>query len=141
MANYHLAKSQNLTVVPVLNKIDIKHANPDRVCKELESLFEIPTSEVLKISAKLGTGVPDVLNRIISAIPPPKVNRGGLFRGFLFDSWYDKFRGALNLMYINDGSIEIGQDIQSMNTGKTYPVKSISLLRPGEEPVDKLYMN
>lgn len=138
VANYHLAKSQNLAVVPVLNKIDIKHANPDRVCKELESLFEIPTSEVLKISAKLGTGVPDVLNRIISAIPPPKVNRDGLFRGFLFDSWYDKFRGALNLMYINDGSIEIGQDIQSMNTGKVYPVKSISLLRPGEEPVDKL---
>ncbi|XP_037823323.1 translation factor waclaw, mitochondrial [Lucilia sericata] len=132
VANYHLAKTRNLAVVPVLNKIDIKHANPERVCKDLKNLFNIETDEVLKVSAKLGTGVPAVLDRVIEVIPPPKVDRNSTFRALLFDSWFDRYRGALNLIYVLNGKLEVGQEIQSLNTKKVYPIKSISLLRPAE---------
>ncbi|XP_023296379.2 translation factor waclaw, mitochondrial [Lucilia cuprina] len=132
VANYHLAKTRNLAVVPVLNKIDIKHANPEKVCKDLKNLFNIETDDVLKVSAKLGTGVPAVLDRVIEVIPPPKVDRNSAFRALLFDSWFDRYRGALNLIYVLNGKLEVGQEIQSLNTKKVYPVKSISLLRPAE---------
>ncbi|XP_030377918.1 translation factor waclaw, mitochondrial [Scaptodrosophila lebanonensis] len=138
VANYHLAKQRELAVVPVLNKIDIKHANPDRVCKDLQSLFGIDPATILKISAKLGTGVPEVLDRVIEAIPAPKVKRDSQFRALIFDSWFDKYRGALNLIYVLNGTLAQGQDIQSLATKKFYPVKSISVLRPAECHVSSL---
>ncbi|XP_033251162.1 translation factor waclaw, mitochondrial [Drosophila miranda] len=132
VANYHLAKQRNLTVVPVLNKIDIKHANPDKVCHDMQLLFGIDPDQVLKVSAKLGTGVTQVLERVIEVIPAPRVERNSAFRALIFDSWFDKYRGALNLIYVLNGKLEQGQDIQSLATKKAYPVKSISVLRPFE---------
>lgn len=76
---------------------------------------------------------------IIKYLPPPKANRDSKdFRALLFDSWYDKYRGALNLVYVNDGKLSVGQEIQHHSTGKMYPVKSLSLLRPNEVAVDEL---
>ncbi|XP_017109741.2 translation factor waclaw, mitochondrial [Drosophila bipectinata] len=138
VANYHLAKQRNLAVVPVLNKIDIKHANPDQVCQDMKLLFGIDPAQVLRVSAKLGTGVSKVLERIIEAIPPPQVQRESEFRALIFDSWFDKYRGALNLIYVLNGKLELNQDIQSLATKKVYPVKSISVLRPAESPVPDL---
>lgn len=77
VANYHLAVSKNLTIVPVLNKIDLKNANPEAVCKQLESVFGIDSSEVIRISAKMGTNVEQVLKEIVKRIPPPDVDRSG----------------------------------------------------------------
>lgn len=138
VANYHLAKSKNLHVIPVLNKIDLKHANPDRVCAELNTLFNIDPTSVLRISAKNGINIDEVLKVIIQRIPPPNSFRNNKFCGLLFDSWYDKYRGALNLMFIKDGEIKIGDEITSCHTKKSYEIRSLGLMRPSEEPVQKL---
>uniref|UniRef100_A0A336M673 Translation factor GUF1 homolog, mitochondrial n=1 Tax=Culicoides sonorensis TaxID=179676 RepID=A0A336M673_CULSO len=138
VANYYLARGRNLKVLPVLNKIDLKNANPDAVCAQLETVFDINPQDVVRISAKLGTNVEQVLTKIIETIPCPDVNREGKTRALLFDSRYDKYRGALNLMYLKDGTLEIGDEITSCHSGKTYEIKSISLLRPDEFPVQKL---
>lgn len=138
VANYYLARSKNLKVVPVLNKIDLKHADPERVCAELQSLFDIDPASVMKISAKMGIGIEEVLQCVIDRLPPPDCDRTGKLRMHLFDSWYDKYRGALNLMFIKDGEISMGQEITSNQFGKTYVVKSLSLLTPVELNVKKL---
>lgn len=118
----------------------MKNAKPDEVCADLKSFLRIDPSIIRKISAKLGTGVEQLLIDVINFIPSPNVNRNTKFRGLCFDSWYDRYRGALNLVYVNDGRIKIGDDIKSKITGKIYPIKSISILRPSEEKVEELYV-
>ncbi|XP_058121256.1 translation factor GUF1 homolog, mitochondrial [Anopheles coustani] len=138
VANYHLARSKNLVIVPVLNKIDLKNARPEAVCNELLTLFDIDPEEVLKVSAKLGTGCDEVLSSIIDRLPPPVANRNAPFRALIFDSWFDKYRGALNLIYVKDGEVCTGQEIVLCHTGRAYEVKSLALLRPDERKVDRL---
>lgn len=138
LANYYLAASKNLKIVPVLNKIDLKHANPEQVTKDLQSLLDIQPEDVLKVSAKLGIGIDSVFEHVIEKIPPPDSNPNMPLRAHLFDSWYDKYRGALNLMFIKDGEIRVGQDIVSCDSGKSYSVRSLSLLTPEERKVDRL---
>lgn len=138
VANYYLAMSKGLTVVPVLNKIDLKNADPDKVCIELSTLFDIDPETVLRVSAKMGIGVENVLRSIVERIPPPDVNRDAPFRGLLFDSWYDRFRGALNLVYVRDGEISVGDNVTCYQTKKSYEIRSLSILRPIEFPVSKL---
>lgn len=138
VANYHLAIDKGLVVVPVLNKIDLKNADPDRVCIELSHLFDIDPESVMRVSAKLGTGIKELLDAIVSRIPPPIVNRAGDFRALLFDSWFDRHRGALNLIYVKDGCVNVGDEIQSYATEKTYAVRTLSVLRPHEHRVDQL---
>lgn len=138
VANYYLALSKSLTVVPVLNKIDLKNADPDKVCIELSSLFDIDPESVLRISAKVGTGIETVLRSIVERIPAPKVNRNAAFRGLLFDSWYDRYRGALNLVYVRDGEVKVGDSVTCYQTKKNYDIRSLSILRPAEFPVTKL---
>jgi translation factor GUF1, mitochondrial len=138
VANYFLAASRKLVVIPVLNKIDPKNANPERVIGELISIFDIKPEDVLKISAKMGTGVETVLAKIVERIPAPTVDRSGKFRGLLFDSWYDKYRGALNLVYVKDGEVKVGQEICSHHTKKPYEVRTLSVMRPHEHKVQKL---
>lgn len=138
LANYYLAESKNLKIVPVLNKIDLKHANPQQVTKDLQSLFDIEPEDVLKVSAKMGIGIDEVFRAIIKKIPPPDSTRDAKFRAHLFDSWYDKYRGALNLMFIKEGEIRVGQEIVSCESKKTYNVKSLSILTPEEKKVSRL---
>ncbi|XP_052896278.1 translation factor GUF1 homolog, mitochondrial [Anopheles moucheti] len=138
VANYHLARSKQLVIVPVLNKIDLKNARPEAVCNELLTLFDIDPDEVLKVSAKLGTGCDEVLASIVNRLPAPNANRDANFRALIFDSRFDKYRGALNLIYIRDGEISTGQEIVSCHSGKAYEVKSLALLRPDERKVDRL---
>ncbi|XP_058058409.1 translation factor GUF1 homolog, mitochondrial [Anopheles bellator] len=138
VANYHLARSKHLTIVPVLNKIDLKNARPEAVCNELFTLFDINPDEVLKVSAKLGTGCDEVLRSVIERLSAPEADRAAPFRALIFDSWFDKYRGALNLVYIRDGEIRPGQEITSCHTGKAYEVKSLALLQPDERKVDRL---
>ena len=138
LANYYLAASKNLKIVPVLNKIDLKNANPEKVTQDLKSLFDIEPEDVLKVSAKLGIGIDDVFRSIIHKIPPPDSIPGNPLRAHLFDSWYDKYRGALNLMFIKDGEIKLGQEIVSCESGKSYIVKSLSIITPEEKKVERL---
>ncbi|XP_055325527.1 translation factor waclaw, mitochondrial [Sitodiplosis mosellana] len=139
VANYHLAVDKGLVVVPVLNKIDLKNADPDRVCIELSHLFDIDPESVMRVSAKLGIGIKELLDAIVCRIPAPEViDRNGAFRALLFDSWFDRHRGALNLIYVKDGSVSVGDEIQSYATEKTYVIRTLSILRPHELNVSKL---
>lgn len=138
VANYYLSIDKGLIVIPCLNKIDLKNADPDRVCIELSHLFDIDPESVLRASAKLGTGIPELLDAIVSRIPAPTVNRDAGFRALLFDSWYDRHRGALNLIYVRDGAVSVGDEIVSYATQKNYVIRSLSILRPQELTVDRL---
>ncbi|XP_043473801.1 translation factor GUF1 homolog, mitochondrial [Leptopilina heterotoma] len=139
VANFYLAFEKNLPMIPIINKIDLKNANPDRVLKQLNTLFEIESDDVLKISAKNGTNCEAVLEAIIERIPPPPVLRNEPFRALIFDSWYNKYKGTVSLIYVQQGKVSVGDSISSCHTGKTYEVKSLSFLRPEEEEVKALY--
>jgi elongation factor 4 len=138
VANYYLAKSKNLTIIPVLNKIDLKNARPDEISLELFNLFEINPDDVLRVSAKIGTGIKELIEELIRVIPSPQCNREAQFRALIFDSWFDKYRGALNLIYVKDGEVSVGQEITACHTGKSYEIKSLSIMRPNEFKVNKL---
>lgn len=139
VSNYYLARSKNMTIIPVLNKIDLKHANPEKVAEDLVRMFKFESDEILRISAKLGIGTDQILPRVILKIPPPnKETDSKLFRSLIFDGWYDRYRGALNLIYVKEGEITAGQEIVVNSTGKSYEVKTVSMLTPTEVPVKKL---
>ncbi|XP_043494053.1 translation factor GUF1 homolog, mitochondrial [Polistes fuscatus] len=139
VANYYLAVKTELVVIPVINKIDLPTADPERVKKQLEALFGIKESDILKISAKLGTGVEELLQAILKRLPPPPVNRNLPFRGLIFDSWYEKYKGAVSLIYVKDGSLSVGEQIISFVSKKSYEVKNLAILRPEEEHVKTLF--
>ncbi|CAK9801009.1 Translation factor GUF1 homolog, mitochondrial [Anthophora plagiata] len=139
VANFYLAIKKNLVIIPVINKIDLKNANPARVVNQLQTLFDIKESDILKVSAKLGTGVPNILNAIVEKIPPPDVCRDKPLKALLFDSWYDKYKGAILLIYIKEGSLSLKDQITFMYTKKSYEIRNLVLLRPFEEHVNKLF--
>ncbi|XP_031341370.1 translation factor GUF1 homolog, mitochondrial-like [Photinus pyralis] len=138
VANFYLAFGNDLIIIPVLNKIDLKNADPDRVAKQLETLFDIDPKEVLKISAKLGTGIHEVLEAVIKRLPPPHVERDSSFKALLFDSWYDRYRGVQSLVYVQNGQINVGDNVTYYHTNKNYEVKMLSILKPEEVFVKKL---
>ncbi|XP_068085950.1 translation factor GUF1 homolog, mitochondrial isoform X2 [Anabrus simplex] len=138
VANFYLAFCKELAIIPVLNKVDLKNADPERVTEQLVNLFGIRKEDVLKVSAKFGTGVDDVLRAVVERISPPSVDRSSTFRALLFDSWYDRYRGAISLIYITDGSLAPGDEITSVHSGKSYEVRDVGLLRPHEESAPRL---
>ena len=108
VANFFLAFSEGLTLLPVLNKVDLPTANPAKVAEQIENAFELETKDLLHVSAKTGLGVPSVLDQIVERIPPPMGKMNGHFRGMLFDTWYDKYVGAICLVAIKDGKVKKG---------------------------------
>ncbi|XP_053997826.1 translation factor GUF1 homolog, mitochondrial [Hylaeus anthracinus] len=139
VANYYLATKWKLIIIPVINKIDLSNAHPDRVAKQLNALFDIKENDILKISAKFGTGVDKVLSTIVERIPPPDVSKDKPFRALTVDSWYDKYKGAISLIYVKGGSLSVSDHITSTYTKKSYEVRTLSLLRPNEEYVNKIF--
>jgi elongation factor 4 len=139
VANFYLALGNNLKIIPVINKIDLKNANPERVVQQLSTVFGVKSNDIIKISAKNGTNVDEVLKAIVERIPKPTSLRDNPLKLLIFDSWYDNYRGAVLLVYIKDGTISIGDRITSCHTGKSYEVKLLLLLRPEEEKVSKMY--
>ncbi|XP_050439405.1 translation factor GUF1 homolog, mitochondrial [Adelges cooleyi] len=132
VANFYLAFCQNLVIVPVLNKVDLKNANPEKVEEQLKGLFEIEPETVLRISAKQGTGVDKLLEAIVSRLPAPKTDRQAPFKALIFDSWFDKYRGAVIMIYVLNGSVKEGDVITAVHSQISYPVKNIGILRPTE---------
>ncbi|KAL6268411.1 hypothetical protein P5V15_001546 [Pogonomyrmex californicus] len=139
VANYYLAQERNLVIIPVINKVDLKNANPDKVKEQLQVLLNVGNIDVLKISAKLGIGVDKVLNAVVERIPPPVVDRDKPFRALIFDSWYDKHKGAISLIYVKDGTLTVGKQISSAFMKKSYEIRSIFLLRPHAENVKTIF--
>ncbi|XP_011704432.1 PREDICTED: translation factor GUF1 homolog, mitochondrial [Wasmannia auropunctata] len=139
VANYYLAREKDLVIIPVINKVDLKNANPEKVKEQLQTLLDVEHVDVIKISAKLGTGIEKVLDAIVERIPPPTVARDKPFRALIFDSWYDKHKGTISLIYVKDGSLSVGKQISSAYMKKSYEIRSIFLLRPHTENVKTIF--
>ncbi|XP_067844342.1 translation factor GUF1, mitochondrial isoform X2 [Heptranchias perlo] len=138
VANFFLAFESQLTIIPVINKIDLKHAEPDRVEKQIEKVFDIPKEECIRISAKLGTNIDQVLETVVEKIPPPRANLSDPLRALVFDSTYDHFRGVIASIALFDGWVQKGDKIMSSYTKKLYEVNEVGILRPDQYPVEKL---
>ncbi|GFQ82546.1 translation factor GUF1 homolog, mitochondrial [Trichonephila clavata] len=139
VANFNLASTHGLKIIPVLNKIDLKNAKPDVVSNQLTSLFGFDKKEILKVSAKLGTGIEDVIVSVIEKIPPPDGNVNQQFRALQYDSWYTQYHGVICLILIVDGSIQVGEEITSASSGCSYIIKELGILYPEEIPVKELF--
>ena len=139
LANTYLALDHNLEILPVINKIDLPAAEPQRVKKEIEDIIGIPAEDSPEISAKRGVGIEGVLERIISDIPAPKGDPNAPLRALIFDSQYDSYRGVIVAIRIIDGELRGDMEINLMSTGATYRVVEIGHMRPvGMAPCDIL---
>ena len=122
LANTYLAIEHDLEVVPVVNKIDLPSADPERVCKEVEDSIGIPAMDAPRISAKLGTNVEEVLERIVTDIPAPKADADAPLKALIFDSYYDSYKGVIIYVRVKDGQVKVGDTIRLMATGSEFTV-------------------
>lgn len=130
VANCYTAIEQGLEVVPVLNKIDLPSAEPERVLAEIEEVIGIPADEALMISAKTGLGVQDVLEQLVIKVPPPQGNTDGPLQALIIDSWFDSYLGVVSLVRIMHGSIRRKQKITIMSTGKSFLAEKVGVFTP-----------
>ena len=138
VANCYTAIEQELEVMPVLNKIDLQNAEPDRVADEIEQVIGIPASDALRISAKTGLNVPDVLEAVVHKLPAPKGNPEGKLQALIVDSWFDTYLGVVSLVRVVNGSIRKGQKIRVMSTGKDHEVTMLGVHAPKRVFKDQL---
>ncbi|RDV82412.1 translation elongation factor 4 [Ammonifex thiophilus] len=138
LANAYQALEYDLVLIPVINKIDLPAADPDRVKEELERVLGLPGEEALLVSAKLGIGIEEVLERVVRDIPPPKGEDGGPLRALVFDSHYDPYKGVVAYVRVVDGRLTPGMRIRMMSTGKEFEVTEVGVFRPEPEPVASL---
>ncbi|MEO6846030.1 MAG: translation elongation factor 4 [Chthoniobacterales bacterium] len=129
VANVHLAMKQGLTLIPVINKIDLPNSNIESVKRQLEEILAIPGEEAILASAKAGIGITEILEAVVARIPPPKV-RDDILRCLVFDSIYDGYRGVVSYIRIFSGSLKAGQSVRLMSTGKTYDIKEVGVFTP-----------
>ena len=130
LANVYLALDADLEIVPVLNKIDLPVARPDEVKAEIEETIGLDASQAVLASAKTGEGTGDILEALVTRIPPPHGDPKASLRALIFDSWYDSYKGAVTLVRVVDGSMKKGQKVTFMSTGKTYDVTSVGVMSP-----------
>jgi GTP-binding protein LepA len=130
VANCYTALEQNLEVLTVLNKIDLQNAEPERVCEEVEQIIGIPAVDALRISAKTGLNVPDVLEAVVHKLPAPKGDPDGRLQALIIDSWFDNYLGVVSLLRIVNGSLKKGEKIRVMSTGRDYEVTMIGVNTP-----------
>jgi len=140
VSNFFLAfNDKDLHIIPVLNKIDLKSADPDGVSKQMEKLFDIKPEEILKVSAKTGYGVDSILETAIQQLPCPQGDPNAPLRALLFDSWYDHYRGVICLVAVLDGSLTKGDEIMSAYSKQRYEVLDVGIMYPGEVSTGALY--
>ncbi len=138
VANAMLAMNANLEIVPVINKIDLPAADPDRVRAEIEDVLAIPADDAVLVSAKTGEGVHDLLESVVYNIPAPKANYDAPLRALIFDSYFDPYRGVVALVRIVDGHLSKGQTITMMATGAQTRVEDVGYRRPQEVSTSEL---
>ena len=122
LANTYLAVEHDLEVVPVVNKIDLPAADPERVCAEVENIIGIPAMDAPRISAKMGINIEEVLERIVKDVPPPKGDENAKFKALIFDSYYDPYKGVIIYIRVKEGTIRTGDTIRLMATGAEFTV-------------------
>jgi GTP-binding protein LepA len=138
VANVHLAMKQNLTIVPVINKVDLPNADVPTVKRQLEDILAIPADEAVLASAKTGLGVPDVLEAIVRRIPSPKPIEDGKLRALVFDSVFDIYRGVVAYARVFSGSLVPGQAVKLMSTSNHYEIKEVGIFIPKQLAQPKL---
>ncbi|MEG3661097.1 translation elongation factor 4 [Celeribacter halophilus] len=130
LANVYQAIDADHEIVPVLNKIDLPAAEPERVCEQIEDVIGIDASEAIEISAKTGVGIPDVLEAIVTRLPAPKGERDAPLKAMLVDSWYDPYLGVVVMIRVIDGTVKKGDQIRMMQTRATYKIDKLAVLKP-----------
>jgi GTP-binding protein LepA len=138
VANCLTAINYDLEVVPVLNKIDLPSAEPDRVVNEIEEIIGIEAEDALRVSAKSGIGVKELLNELVSKIPPPAGNVAAPLKALIIDSWFDNYLGVVSLVRIVDGELKVGKKIEMMSTGRSFLVGQVGTFTPKRSPKDIL---
>jgi GTP-binding protein LepA len=138
LANVYQAINNNHEIVPVLNKVDLPAAEPDRVRQQIEDVIGLDASDAVEISAKTGLGVPDVLEAIVNRLPAPKGDRSKTLKALLVDSWYDPYLGVVVLVRIIDGVMRKGQKVKLMSTNAVYQIDRVGISRPKREMIDEL---
>jgi GTP-binding protein LepA len=130
LANTYLALGHNLEIIPVINKIDLPSAEPERIREQIEQLIGLDAKDALLVSAKSGLGVHDVLESVVHLIPPPKGDPEAPLRALIFDSWFDPYRGVITLLRVIDGRISAGQKIKLGSNGKIFEVEGVGYQSP-----------
>ncbi|MGD8895359.1 MAG: translation elongation factor 4 [Acidobacteriota bacterium] len=138
LANAHLASDAGLEIIPVLNKIDLPGAEPERAREQIEHVIGIDASDAIEASAKKGVGIDEILEAIVERLPPPGGNPEGPLRALVFDSWFDQYRGVVVLVHVVDGRIDPGLKVRLMATGGSYEVERLGVFTPKAVPVDSL---
>mmetsp|Transcript_14028 Transcript_14028/g.20055 ORF Transcript_14028/g.20055 Transcript_14028/m.20055 type:complete len:701 (+) Transcript_14028:184-2286(+) len=138
LANVYLALDNDLEIIPVLNKIDLPAADPDRVAEEIEDTIGLDTSNIVHASAKTGIGIDDILESIIEYVPPPEKDTGGPFRALIFDSYYDAYRGVIVFFRVVDGAVKKGDKIRFLASKAEHDVTEVGVMQPQQVPVTSL---
>jgi GTP-binding protein LepA len=138
LANTYLAIENDLELIPVLNKIDLPSAEPDRIKEQIENIIGLDTSDAVLASAKTGIGIEEILEMIVKKVPAPRGDKDAPLKALIFDSWYDSYRGVIVLFRIIEGTINKGTKIRFFNTGREYLVETLGVNRPRPTPIDKL---
>ena len=138
LANSYQAISNNHEIIPVLNKIDLPAANPENAIKQIEDIIGIEAKDAIKISAKTGEGVEDLLNLLVKNLPAPEGIDENPLQVFVIDSWYDKYLGVITLVRIKDGILKVGQKIQMMSNKACYEIEKVGIFTPKIKYVNKL---
>ena len=138
LANLYLALENDLTIIPVINKIDLPNANPDKVKKELVDTFGFSEDEIILTSAKTGVGIKKLVEAIIERIPSPNGNRNDKLQALIFDSYYDPYRGIVTSICVKNGQVKVGDRIRMMATNSVYDVVELAVATPKEKLVKEL---
>jgi GTP-binding protein LepA len=139
LANVYLALEHNLEIIPVLNKIDLPGAEPERVKQEIEDVVGLDCSGAILASAKEGIGVNDILESIVMLVPPPADTVDQPLRALIFDSYYDSYRGVIVYFRVMDGRVKKGDRVRLMASGKEYEIDELGILSPNQVPVNELH--
>ena len=140
LANVYMALENDLEILPVLNKIDLPTAEPDRVAKEIEDIIGLDTSDAVRVSAKEGLGINEILEQIVDRVSHPEGNPEAPLRALIFDSWFDAYLGIVIMIRVVDGSVRLGDRVIFMATGKEYEVTQLGIFTPFRRECDELKM-
>ncbi len=138
VANAYLAVNQHLEVIPVINKVDLPSAEPERVQQQIESVIGLDAADAVLISAKTGLGTEAVLEAIVARIPAPKGSAAAPLQALLFDSWFDPYRGVVLLARVMEGTLRLGQKIRLMSNGESFTIETLAVRTPKTMPVEQL---
>jgi GTP-binding protein LepA len=138
LANTYLALHHNLEIIPVINKIDLPSAEPERIREQIETVIGLDARDAVLASAKLGTGVHEILEAIVHLVPPPKGSLDAPLRALIFDSWFDSYRGVIILVRVLDGRLRLKQKIRLWSNGQVFEVEGLGYQAPKATPCDEL---